>query len=41
MKTFAWVLVVVCMFGVLSGCHSGIVRGTGSDISKLGDKMQK
>lgn len=41
MKAFASVLVVICVLGVLSGCHSGIMRGAGSDVERLGNRMQK
>ncbi len=40
MKSFMWILVVICTVGLLSGCNSGIMKGAGSDVSKLGNKMQ-
>lgn len=41
MKTFLVIVFVTCVLGVLSGCHSGIMRGAGSDVSRLGDRMQR
>lgn len=41
MKTFVATLLVACMLGVLSGCHSGIMRGAGSDVERLGERMQR
>ena len=41
MKTFVWIVLVSCMLGVMSGCHSGIIRGAGSDIERLGTHMQR
>ena len=39
-------LVVVLLLGtsigtLLVGCHSGTMRGAGSDVEKLGQKMEK
>ena len=39
-------LVVVLLIGanmgaLLAGCHSGTMRGVGSDVEKLGQKMEK
>jgi predicted small secreted protein len=39
MKNFLWMALLAGSF-LLAGCHSGVVRGAGSDISKLGDHMQ-
>lgn len=41
MKTFIGVLILFCILGLSAGCHSGTMRGVGSDISNLGDNMQK
>ncbi len=41
MKAFVLVGLVICMLGVLSGCHSGVVRGAGSDVERMGQAMQK
>jgi predicted small secreted protein len=41
MKTILSVLTLICVLGLSAGCHSGAVRGVGSDITKLGDHMQK
>jgi len=41
MKTFIAIVLVTCTLGVLSGCHSGIMRGAGSDVERLGDRMQR
>ncbi len=41
MKTFVAMVLVTCMFGVLGGCHSGTMRGAGSDVERLGDRMQR
>jgi len=41
MKTSLWILILFFVLGLSAGCHSGIMRGTGSDISKLGSNMQK
>lgn len=41
MKTFVVTVLIACMLGVLSGCHSGIMRGAGSDVERLGDRMQR
>ena len=39
-------LVLVLLLGAslgmsLAGCHSGTMRGVGSDVEKLGQKMEK
>ncbi|GEM_PF-2463316 len=34
-------LLVACMLGLSSGCNSGTVKGAGSDIERLGEKMQR
>lgn len=39
MKTLS-VLLVLGMLGLVSGCHSGTMRGAGQDVEKLGDRMQ-
>jgi len=41
MKTFLGMVILLCVLGLSVGCHSGIMRGTGSDVSKLGSNMQK
>lgn len=41
MKVFAVMVLVTCLLGVLNGCHSGIMRGAGSDVGRLGDAMQR
>ncbi len=41
MKTLVATVLVVCVLGALSGCHSGIMRGAGSDVERLGDRMQR
>lgn len=41
MKTFLAIVLVACMLGGLSGCHSGIMRGAGADVERLGDRMQR
>ena len=41
MKTFVVTVLLIGMLGVLSGCHSGIMRGAGSDVERLGDRMQR
>ncbi len=41
MKTFLWIVVLIGLLGMFAGCHSGTTRGIGSDISELGDHMQK
>jgi len=41
MKTCVSILVVICLLVGLSGCHSGIMRGAGSDVERLGNKMQR
>ena len=41
MNTFVVTLLIACMLGVLSGCHSGIMRGAGADVERLGDRMQR
>lgn len=32
---------LLVFLALTSGCHSGVVRGVGTDISKLGNHMQK
>lgn len=41
MKTFLGMLILLCVLGLSIGCHSGTMRGVGSDVSKLGSQMQK
>lgn len=41
MKTFVATVLVICLFGVLGGCHSGIMRGAGADVERLGERMQR
>ncbi len=41
MKSFVLVGLVICMLGLSSGCHSGTVRGVGSDVERVGHAMQK
>lgn len=40
MKSLLATLLVVCTLGLLSGCHSGTMKGVGSDVEKLGQNMQ-
>jgi predicted small secreted protein len=40
MKKFLGMVILFCVLGLTAGCHSGIVRGAGSDISNLGNHMQ-
>ena len=41
MKTFLGLLVLLCLLGLSAGCHSGTTRGIGSDLSRMGNSMQK
>ena len=41
MKSFVVVARCICMLGATSGCHSGIMRGAGADVERLGDRMQR
>ena len=41
MKRFVVVGLVICLLGLSSGCHSGTMRGAGSDVSRMGKAMQK
>jgi predicted small secreted protein len=41
MKTFLGIVVLLCILGLSAGCHSGTMRGVGSDVSNLGNSMQK
>ncbi len=41
MKTFLGMVILLCVLGLSAGCHSGTTRGIGSDISRLGNNMQK
>ena len=41
MKNIPVMIVLLSILVLSAGCHSGTTRGMGSDISKLGDNMQK
>lgn len=41
MKTFLGAMLLLCIVGLSVGCHSGLMRGVGSDVSSLGENMQK
>ena len=41
MRTFVVMALIICVLGVISGCHSGIMRGAGSDVERLGERMQR
>ncbi len=41
MRTSLAIIILLCVLGLSTGCHSGTTRGMGSDISELGDHMQK
>jgi len=41
MRTSLGIILLFCILGVSAGCHSGTTRGIGSDISELGNNMQK
>ncbi len=41
MKRFMLVLIMILFVGAFNGCHSGTMRGVGSDISRVGDHLQK
>ncbi len=41
MKTILGILILICVLGLTAGCHSGIIRGAGSDVSRMGNSMQK
>lgn len=41
MKAFVALLVVIGALMGLTGCHSGIMRGAGSDVERLGKGMQR
>ena len=40
MHALVRIMLAVCVLG-LSGCHSGTVRGMGSDVEKIGERMQR
>ncbi len=40
MKSLMLMLVLIFTVSLLSGCNSGTMEGVGSDVSKLGDRMQ-
>jgi|GEM_PF-4763343 len=40
-KQFVWAAFFLSVMGLVSGCHSGIMRGAGSDMSRMGDSLQK
>lgn len=35
------ILVALILVGGLTACHSGTVRGMGSDVERLGERMQR
>ena len=35
------IMLMVCVLGAVGGCHSGTIRGVGSDVEKLGERMQR
>jgi len=41
MKKVLAVFAFICVLGLSSGCHSGTMRGVGSDVSDLGNSLQK
>jgi len=41
MRSLVWIVLVLCAFGFLGGCHSGTMRGAGSDVERLGHRMQR
>ena len=41
MRSLVWIGLMVCMLALSSGCHSGTVKGAGSDIERMGEAMQK
>ena len=41
MKKMIGTLLIVSLFVAVSGCHSGTMRGVGSDVEALGQKMKK
>lgn len=41
MKTAVAILLIIGVLVGLNGCHSGIMRGAGSDVERLGDRMQR
>ena len=41
MRRLLAMLLAVSLLGVVSGCHSGTVRGAGSDVERLGERMQR
>ena len=41
MRSFVLVGLLICILGLSSGCHSGTMRGAGSDVEKMGHAMQK
>jgi predicted small secreted protein len=41
MKTLVSILVALGVLVGLTGCHSGTMRGVGSDVERLGDRMQR
>lgn len=41
MKNTIALLILLGVLGLSAGCHSGTTRGIGSDISKIGDNLQK
>lgn len=41
MRKIQWGLILFCVLGLFAGCHSGIMKGAGSDMSRMGDSLQK
>ena len=41
MRAFLGMVVLLGVLGLVSGCHSGIMKGAGSDMSRMGDSLQK
>ncbi|MDA9101173.1 hypothetical protein N9K06_00705 [Omnitrophica bacterium] len=41
MKNITVMVILLCVLALSAGCHSGFTRGVGSDLSKIGDNMQK
>ena len=41
MRLFIAILLIIGALSLLSGCHSGTMRGAGSDVEKLGSRMER
>ncbi len=41
MKTLVETVLLICLVGIVSGCHSGTMRGAGADVESLSHRMQK